>query len=256
MFPAAFSQAAPEHAAPPIQSTVVDLPLQDGMTQRVLMTGPSNPRATLLLLPGGTGDIGIRRDGTLRHAQNFLLRMRTDWVAHGFAVLVPDTLNHASLRGRRSSPAYGALVDTLAHYAHAQFHAPVFLIGTSQGTIAATNGAARAPAELIAGLVLTETVSLPGHVSTETVFDAQPHNVRVPVLIIANQQDACPVASPLMAAHIAQAMTQAPSVQIRSVSGGPGHPAKPCSSLSAHGYYGMEQSVSALILSWIQEHIR
>lgn len=246
-----------------IQSDVLDLPLKDGFTQRVLFIRPDHPPAssqppplaTLILLPGGTGDIGIERNGALRHSENFLLRMRTDWVAHGFAVLVPDTLNHTSLRGTRSSTFYGNLVDTLASYARTQLQAPVFLIGTSQGTIAATNGAAHAPGGLIAGLVLTETVSLPGHLSTETVFDAHPQNVRVPVLIIANQDDACPVASPRMAPRIALAMTQAPEVILRSVSGGPqDDAAKPCSSLSAHGYYGIEQSVSALILSWIQAH--
>ncbi|MFT8472548.1 alpha/beta hydrolase [Acetobacter persici] len=248
------------------QRMVVDLTPAPGVTQRILVLAPPHPRATLILLPGGTGDIGIARNGALHHTQNFLLRMRAEWVAHGYAVIIPDALTHNSpqthtsrrahttLRGTRSSPAYGELVVSLARYARTQHAGPVFLVGTSQGTIAATNGAARAAAGLIAGLVLTETVALPGHLSTETVFDAHPQNVRVPVLIIANQEDACPVASPRMATQIAQAMTRAPEVRLLSVSGGPEHAAKPCSSRSAHGYEGMETSVSRMILSWLQAH--
>lgn len=249
-----------------LQRMVVDLTPAPGVTQRILVLAPPHPRATLILLPGGTGDIGIARNGALHHAQNFLLRMRAEWVAHGYAVIIPDALTHNSpqahtslwahttLRGTRSSPAYGELVVSLARYARTQHAVPVFLVGTSQGTVAATNGAARAAAGLIAGLVLTETVALPGHLSTETVFDAHPQNVRVPVLIIANQEDACPVASPRMATQVAQAMTHAPEVRLLSVSGGPRHAAKPCSSRSAHGYEGMEASVSRMILSWLQAH--
>ena len=248
------------------QRMVVDLTPAPGITQRILVLAPPHPRATMILLPGGSGDIGIARNGTLHHTQNFLLRMRAEWVAHGYAVIITDTLTHNSpqtqtslrahttLRGTRSSPAYGELVVSLARYARTQHAGPVFLVGTSQGTIAATNGAARASAGLIAGLVLTETVALPGHLSTETVFDAYPQNVRVPVLIIANQEDACPVASPRMATQIAQAMTHAPEVRLLSVSGGPEHATKPCSSRSAHGYEGMETSVSCMILSWLQAH--
>ncbi|WP_249210812.1 alpha/beta fold hydrolase [Acetobacter persici] len=254
------------------QRMVVDLTPAPGTTQRILVLAPPHPRATLILLPGGTGDIGIARNGTLHHTQNFLLRMRAEWVAHGYAVIIPDALTHNSpqahtslqthtslrahttLRDTRSSPTYGELVVSLARYARTQHAIPVFLVGTSQGTIAATNGAARAAAGLIAGLVLTETVALPGHLSTETVFDAHPQNVRVPVLIIANQEDACPVASPRMATQIAQAMTHAPEVRLLSVSGGPEHAAKPCRSRSAHGYEGMETSVSRMILSWLQAH--
>ncbi len=86
---------------------MVDLPLGDGLGQRVLYDAPPHPRATLVMLPGGSGDIGVRRDGDLRHADNFVIRTRADWVARGYAVLIPDTVDQANLRGVRSSPAYG-----------------------------------------------------------------------------------------------------------------------------------------------------
>lgn len=238
----------------PTGERTVDLPLGDGLGQRVLYDAPPHPRATLVMLPGGTGDIGIRRDGDLRHGDNFVVRTRANWVARGYAVLIPDTVDQANLRGMRSSAAYGRLVDTLAAYARDQAPAPVFLVGTSQGTIAALNGAAHARTGLIAGLVLTESVSMPGRRSTETVFDAEPQGVRVPVLIVANRDDACDVAPPEMAPRIAAALRRSPSVRILSVSGGMQHSDRYCGSLSPHGYYGIEQEVVDGIAGWLQTH--
>lgn len=240
--------------APVAGERVVDLRLGDGVNQRALYDAPPRPRATLVMLPGGTGEIGLRRDGDLRHADNFVVRTRADWVARGYAVLIPDTIDRENLRGVRSSPAYGRLVDDLAAYAREQAPGPVFLMGTSQGTIAAVNGAAHARPGLIAGVVLTEAVSVPGRLSTETVFDADPQGVRVPVLIVANRDDACRVAPPDMAPRIAASLTHAPDVRIQSVSGGTQRSDRACGSLSPHGYYGIEPEVIGGIAGWLRAH--
>lgn len=235
---------------------VVILRLGHGLRQRVLYVVPAKPRATLVMLPGGTGAVGMRRDGDLRHDNNFVVRTRAAWVARGYAVLIPDTIAQANLRGVRSSPAYGRVVDELVAYARTQTAAPVFLLGTSQGTIAAMNGAAQAPPGLIAGLILTEAVTVPGRLSTETVFDADPEGVRIPTLVVANRDDACNVAPPSMAPRIAAAMTRSPQVRVLMVDGGIQRSDKACGSLSPHGYYGIEEKVVAAIDVWLQAHGR
>jgi pimeloyl-ACP methyl ester carboxylesterase len=250
----ALAQTAPSWWAPVAGERVVDLPLGAGLTQRVLYDAPPHPRATLVMLPGGSGDVGVRRDGDLRHDDNFVVRTRSDWVTRGYAVLIPDTIDRANLRGVRSSPAYAELVDGLAAYAHSQASAPVFLLGTSQGTIAAMNGAAHARSGLISGVVLTESVSVPGRLSSETVFDADPQNVRVPALVVANRKDACDVAPPSMAPRIAAAMTRSPNVRVLEISGGVQKSKKACGSLSPHGYYGIEGQVIASITAWMRAH--
>jgi pimeloyl-ACP methyl ester carboxylesterase len=250
----AIAQTGPAKQALVPGDRVLDLPLSDGLVQRVLYDAPPHPRATLVMLPGGSGDIGVRRDGALRHDDNFVVRTRADWVARGYAVMIPDTVDQANLRGVRSSPAYGRLVDGLAAYARDQAPVPIFLIGTSQGTIAAMNGAAHARPNLIAGLVLTESVSVPGRRSTETVFDVDPQGVRVPVLVVANRDDACDVAPPEMAPRIAAALTRSTSVRVLTVSGGMQRSDRTCGSLSPHGYYGIEQEVVGGIAEWLQTH--
>lgn len=243
--------AAPAGALPEKPGRVVDLPLRDGGKQRVLVSAPPHARAAIVMLPGGAGDIGIRRDGTLRHGDNFVVRTRALWTARGYAIVVPDAIDGVSLRGRRSSPAYARIVGQLVAFAQRQTAGPVFLLGTSQGSIAAMNGAAQAAAGSVAGVVLTESVSVMGG-SGETVFGADPARVRVPALIVANRDDRCTVAPPDAAQRIAAAMTASRAVRILTVSGGVTRSRDDCGSLTPHGYFGIEDTVVAAIDRWMK----
>ena len=233
---------------------VFTLSLPDGGHQRALYDTPPNPKATIVMLPGGTGDIGIRRNGDLLHDDNFVVRTRARWTERGFAVLIPDAINGGNLRGIRSSAAYASLVGNLVHFAHKQASGHVFLLGTSQGSIAAMNGAAHIDSSELAGVVLTESVSVLGG-SHETVFQADPQDVRVPALIVANRDDRCNVAPPGNAQRIAAAMSAAPSVKVMEVSGGEQHSADACGSLTPHGYYGIETQVVDAIAGWMEQQL-
>jgi pimeloyl-ACP methyl ester carboxylesterase len=247
------ASAAVAAPAPAADESVFDLPLSNGDHQRVLFAPVRSARGTIVMLPGGAGDVGLRRDGDIRHDDNFVIRTRTLWNRHGYNVLIPDTIDGANLRGLRSSPNYGRLVDDLAAFARQKGQRPVFLLGTSQGSIAAMNGAAHAASGSIAGVVLTESVSVMGG-SGETVFDAAPQRVRAPALIVANQDDACNVAPPGAAPRIAAAMTGSRDVRVLRVSGGTTQSAKACGSLTPHGYYGIEGRVVDAIAAWMDAH--
>jgi pimeloyl-ACP methyl ester carboxylesterase len=233
---------------------VLTIPVAGGQ-QSALYLAPPHPRATIVMLPGGAGDIGLGPDGSVAHGDNFVVRSRALWAAAGFAVLIPDAMDDRNLRGLRSSPDYAELVGALVTAAHAQVQAPVFLFGTSQGAIAAMNGAAQLHHGEIAGVVLSEAVSVMGG-SHETVFDAHPDKVTVPALVIANSDDRCNVAPPQNAAKIAAAITQAPSVKVLNVSGGEQRSSRDCGSLSPHGYYGIEGQVVDAVADWMKARIR
>ncbi len=111
---------------------VIDLNLPDGTRERVLYAAPAHPQATLVMLPGGAGELGLRRDGDIRHDDNFVVRTRSLWVTQNYAVLIPDTIDRENLRGLRSSAE--------VQLARTKATVPVFLLGTSQGSIAAMNG--------------------------------------------------------------------------------------------------------------------
>lgn len=182
-----------------------------------------------------------------------MVRTRRLWTEKGYAILIPDTVEHANLRGERSSAAYGAIILRLVAFAHAKNKGPVYLLGTSQGSIAAVNAAARSRPGTVAGLILTESVTVMG-ASEETVFDADPGNVHVPVLIVANRADTCHVAPPVDAEKIARRLAASPSVKVEYIDGGEQRSASPCGSLTPHGYNGIEPSVVALVSRWIASH--
>jgi len=232
---------------------VFDLPLQGAASQRILFAASPHARGTIVMLPGGAGDVGVERDGDIRHDDNFVVRTRALWERHGYAVLIPDTIDRANLRGVRSTPAYARLVNDLVDFAHRQVSGPVFLLGTSQGSIAAMNGAAHTSTGSIAGLVLTESVSVMGG-SGETVFSADPQLVRIPALIVANRDDRCNVAPPQDAPRIAASLTASRDVRVLMVSGGTTRSAKDCGSLTPHGYFGIEEQVVSGISRWMDSH--
>ncbi len=246
---------AEDASKPDTAPSVTDLMLASGEKQRVLYLAPPSPRATVVMLPGGAGNLGLALDGTIRHGNNFLVRTRQMWTAKGYAVLIPDWIDRESLRGERSSPEYAAVVRELIQYAQSRASVPVFLIGTSQGSIAAANGAAHALPGSIAGVVLTESVSRLGG-SHETVFDAGLSDIRVPALVVANRDDACNVAPPQDAQKIAAAMTHAPEAHVAEVSGGTDRAKRDCDALTPHGYYGIEDKVIGIISDWIGGHMR
>ncbi|MEJ0096610.1 MAG: alpha/beta hydrolase [Methylocella sp.] len=234
------------------QQIVRTLSLPNGERQRVLYITPPRPRAAIVMLPGGTGDIGLASDGTIAHGENFVVRTRRLWLDRGFAVLIPDALG-ANMRGERSSPDYAAVVGRLVAFAHTEAKVPVFLLGTSQGSIAAMNAASTLDPGQIAGVVMTESVSREGK-SGETVFDAHPERVQAPALIVANTDDACWVAPPQDAPRIAAAMTRSPDVKTIQVEGG-SLASKVCGSLSPHGYYGIEGKVVDIVAGWMVDHL-
>ena len=232
-------------------SGVADLPLADGTTQRVLYLTPgAAARGTIVMFPGGAGTIDISKEGHIRHPDNFLVRTRDTWLQRGYAVVLVDALGRSSLRGVRSTPEYAHITQEVVRFAKRQGSGPVWVMGTSQGSIAAMNAAAHDPSGDISGVILTESVSILGG-SHETVFDAHPQDVRVPALVVANEDDACNVAPPSEAPAIAQSMTHA-KVAILTVKGGEQRSSKACGSLSPHGYYGIEDQVIDRIVGWMQ----
>lgn len=220
---------------------------------RLLYMAPARARGTIVMLPGGDGKLDLQSDGHILHGDNFVVRTRALWNSHGYGVLIPDTIDHLNLRGERSSPDYAQLISAVVALAKRENPGPVFLLGTSQGSIAAVNGAAHAKQGAIAGVVLTESVSVKGG-SGETVFDADPGDVHVPALIVANRDDQCRVAPPGAARRISEALRTSRDVQVLIVSGGLIRSANACGSLSPHGYYGIERSVVSAISHWLDRH--
>jgi len=235
------------------ETFVTDLPLEIG-SQRLLYAAPANPRAALLMLPGSNGMVEIGTDGSIRRMnRNFLIRTLPLWQAQGFAVAVVTPPNGMSLYGHRHTAAYAATLGEAVDFVHGRANLPVWLVGTSQGATAAIGGGARL-GDRIAGVVVASSVT-GRNSSGETLFDAEPGLVAVPVLIVANTGDGCPASPPDAALRIAEALARAPRKEIvymqSTASEDP-----PCEAMSPHGYFGVEEATVARIADWIRTTTR
>jgi len=231
------------------QSVVQDIPTAGGGTEQVLFAGPASPRAILVMLAGGDGTVSFNASGQIAHMNgNFLMRTEPLWLAQGFAFVT--IASPSSLMGRRHTSAYAEAIGRAVDFARTRANAPVWLVGTSMGSIAAANGAAHLPGR-VAGVVLTSSVAGPNKAAAETVFDSDLGAITAPALIVSNRGDTCPSAGPGFAPQILAALARSPRKEIIYVES---HQLQsdPCEALSPHGYLGIESDVVQRISEWIR----
>ncbi len=217
-----------------------DLPVGPGVTQPVYATLVAKPAASLVLFPGG--------DGVYTTAQkNFLVRIAPDLVRQGFSVFIADApSDHASgmSTAYRLGADQAAGIAAIVAFAKARSPAPVWLVGTSRGSVSAANGAFRlGPA--VNGLVLTSSVWADGMAGVPL------DKIAVPVLIVHNRDDSCSE-SPFAGAEAAMRLVTAPH-ELVAVSGGMSRSGA-CQAMSPHGYLGIEAQVVAPMTAFIRAH--
>lgn len=230
------------------QAVMATIPLADG-SEKLSLTAPANPRATLIMFPGGAGIVAFGADGATGN-DNFLIRTRPLWLAQGLAVAVLGSPNDRTLMGHRHEPAYADAIGRAVDFVRARVNAPVWLVGTSQGSIAAANGAAHLPGR-VAGVVLTSSVAGRSN-SGETVFDADLASIAVPALVVANLGDTCGSAGAGFAPQIVAALARAPKKALITVESRQLQ-SDPCEAMSPHGYLGIEADVVQRIAAWIRD---
>ena len=138
-------------------------------------------------------------------ARALLLRTLPLWQARGFAVAVLTPPNGMSLLGYRHTEGYAAAIGQAVDHLKWR-RRPSDLAGRQQpGAIAAVGAAARLGAKVAGIVVLSSVTGRSG--AGETLFDSEPGQVTVPVLIVANKGDTCPASPPGDAAKIAEALS-------------------------------------------------
>ncbi len=207
-------------------------------------------KATLVLLPGGEGGIGLK-DG-VPQSLNFLVRSRDFFADAGYNVaIVGKPSDHRDLDPRfRASDEHVADLRAVVEKLKGMGK-PVWLVGTSLGTISAAAAAAAEPPMPIAGIVLTSSVTNTNRVTRYTVTMVGLSRVRVPTLVMHHKEDECEVCVPGMASQIYAGLSNAPVKKLLLVSGGGGATGNPCEALHHHGYIGMEKEAVGDITAWI-----
>lgn len=232
--------------------------VRDGVTIKAAVNADAGKDAPIvILLVGGNGIARLDRwDGTGDPNGNFMTRIRKDIAAQGFITALPDAPSDRQERGLGNSRTgrihtedIGAVIRHMRRYSNG----PVFVAGTSRGTISAANVAARMAAGGIAGLILTATVTKANkRGSLDPVGEVALEKIRVPVLLAHHKEDDCYVCPPGSIPSLAKKFTAAPSVKVSFFEGGSGWRGDPCHAFHAHGFLGIEGKVTADIVAWMK----
>ena len=233
---------------------LIRLPTRPGVTQPFWVMRPLGaPVASVILFTGGPGLLGSERKPVLT-SKNFLIRSRDKFAAAGFLVASvdgptdhPEGLDDAF----RGSAEHARDIAAVIAYLRQKAAVPVWLIGTSRGTLSAANAAARLPGGAD-GLVLTSSVVVSNRNVGTIQATVDLGSITIPTLVVHNRDDAC-MACPFAAVPgLVDRLTRAPRKELIAVSGGSPPLSDPCEALSRHGYIGIEDEVVGKIAAWIK----
>lgn len=215
------------------------------------------PTRTLVMLAGGSGKLGVGRHGLAAHAQDGVLaRTRQAWLDAGFQLAYVDVpSDHADgLEGfRRSSDHADDLRDVIAEL-RARDPVPLWLVGTSRGTISAANAAARLGPPARGGpdgVVLCSPVTEGKH---ETLDGVALADIAVPVLVVEHRGDGCSASPPAGARRLDRLLRRSPRHALSWL--GQASRAReddPCESQTRHGYLGLESELIATITAFVRD---
>lgn len=247
--------------------TVVRARPAPGVVMRMLVDDLPEPELVVLLLPGADGRINIRSNGTLnRLGGDFLVRSRQHFIRHNIATAVVDAPVVKRKRielgvAHRQSKAHAREIGAAIEMLRARFRRPVWVIGTSRGTISAANVATSMARNGPDGLVLTSSIAMatkraeqlasqPAVSGVRVTFDFS--KVNIPALVVHHREDGCRTAPLAGAQFIHNAMINAIRKKIFVVSGGPAD-AGACQGRSHHGFLGIEKQTIDAIAGWMLE---
>jgi pimeloyl-ACP methyl ester carboxylesterase len=232
------------------EGTVIKLDTRPGASAPFYYLKRDGASATVVLLMGGGGDIGLK--GSVPTSGNFLVRNRERFAANGFNVALIDrpTDRELDFDFRLSSEHIHDLRQVVRHV-KTDTGLPVWLIGHSRGTVSAAAGAIAFGNEELAGVVLTASVTSAkrrGAVPTQKL-DA----IRIPVLVVHHEKDACATTMPSEARLITEGLKNAPVKRQMMLNGGANPEGEPCDSSHWHGFVGMERETVDRIVAWIRD---
>ena len=191
---------------------------------RAVLIKPNAPRASVILMPGGDGNIRAGDQGDIHGLTgNQLVRTRHAYAARGLAVLVVDS---------------GTNLNSAVQYM-AAIKRPVTVIGTSMGTVRAAQGiAAGARPD---ALVLTSGFLSPESGGGYNVMSILGSPAALPrTLVIHHSQDGCRVTLPAGVEPFIK--WSAGRARVTWINGGQAT-GDPCEAYGHHGFNGQDGQI-------------
>ncbi len=240
--------------SPALAQKVVDIPTRPGVTQRMIVISPANPKAAVILFAGGHGGLQISPNGSFRWGEgNFLVRTRQMFADQGLLVALVDAPSDRQsppyLGGFRQKPEHAADIKAVIAWLRDHSKVPVWLVGTSRGT----QSAAYVATELLGpdgpdGIVLSSSILADDN---SRPVPAMPlGKISVPVLVVHHEQDGCALCAFTGVPSLMEKLVNVPRKQVLSFNGGQ-NKGDPCEAMAYHGFNGLESDVVPKTAAWI-----
>lgn len=232
------------------QGALFKVPTRDGVTTTVFWEAAPGAWATVLLFPGGDGGFGRVENGRPTGG-NFLVRSTPHFIANGLNVAIFGRPNGMDLGWHdRTQPEHMVDAARVLDFIKTQSPLPVWIVGTSRGTVSATAMAIEVRDPALAGLVLTASVvrqATPGAVPRQNLAA-----IELPVLVYHHERDACKHCLARETPFILDGLTRAPVKKLLRVDGGANPSGDPCQGQHWHGFIGMEREAVDDIARWMR----
>jgi hypothetical protein len=210
--------------------------------------------ASVVLMTRGDGLLSLDATGTIIDSTgNFLIRSADLFLRHGLNVMMADAAPaHPGglTAGIRLSATHAAELQGFINAALNRWGKPVWVVGTSNGSISTVTAGGFQPALAgLRGVVITSPVTSLS-LANQPTFNLYASRITLPALVVWHQEDHCSLSPPAGSATLFAVI---PSAGKASHTFEHGHSVAtdPCGAFSEHGYAGIEEEVVKKIAEFI-----
>ncbi|MEC9368003.1 MAG: hypothetical protein VX871_04855 [Pseudomonadota bacterium] len=239
---------------------VITVATPRGTTVNVLLTGDeASASANIMLLVGGAGWLRLDPATPGTRSRNFLARSRVSFAMGRYLVATVDSpsdrQNKDGLDGFRMTAEHAADLAAVASALQALNQKPVFIVGTSRGSVSAGNAAIRIDPALVNGAVLSSTLTDKGK-RPDSLKEMDMTKARMPVFFVHNSGDQCKFTLLSSVRTVQAAMKKAgATADLAVLASTRADEDNPCEALTPHGYLGIEQEAVGTILAWVKARL-
>lgn len=209
--------------------------------------------ATVVLIPGGPFIIGNKKPDTGRpDGINFVVRTVGQFASEKMNVVLmgkPEKAGDLRFGKNRQSDSHASDVLEVVKFAK-KSNKPVWLVGTSLGSMSVTKAVTLDKENSVSGLVLSSTVFHSkdgvGVLSIDTV------GIGIPVLISHHAKDACPETNPKFINELKAKFSGSERIAVALIDAGDSPTGNPCGPTHWHGFVNAETETVRSITEFIR----